>query len=303
MSSNHSQTILIVDDEVTNIQVLNGVFQDEYQLIFATNGHKALELAERDIPDLILLDVMMPELDGWAVCRLLKTNPLTQAIPIMFVTAMRQIQDELKSLELGAVDFITKPFHHAIVKARVQIHMELKRQRDYLQNISSLDSLTGISNRRRFDEFFINEWRRSIRTQTPLSLILMDIDFFKQFNDQYGHVHGDFCLKEVAATLARSLVRPADLVARYGGEEFVFILPDTDYDGLNYLAETLRKNIENLDIEHKQSAVSPVVTVSLGGICGIPSQSVQHLDFIGRADHCLYQAKNSGRNRAVAEQI
>jgi diguanylate cyclase (GGDEF)-like protein len=292
------QKILIVDDEVTNIQILNGILQEECEVVFATNGIKACELAVSFNPDLILLDVMMPDMDGWKVCQHLKNTPETQHIPIIFVTAMTQIKDEIKSLELGAVDFITKPFHHSVVKARVRTHLELKRQRDYLQNISSLDGLTGISNRRRFDEFIQKEWRRSARSQKPLSLLMMDIDFFKPFNDHYGHPEGDTCLKMVARTLAEALQRPGDLVARYGGEEFVSILPGTDYSGLIITAEKIRHNIEKLAIPHKKSSISEVVTISLGGITVAPNLDNSYQDIIKKADDCLYIAKEKGRNQA-----
>ncbi|MBF0453798.1 MAG: diguanylate cyclase [Magnetococcales bacterium] len=297
------QKILIVDDEPINIQVLNGILKSDFEITFASNGIKACELAETTRPDLILLDVMMPEMDGWEVCKRLKNNPETHDIPIIFVTAMTQPQNEVKSLELGAVDFVTKPFHHAVVKARVHTHMELKRQRDYLQNISSMDGLTGIANRRRFDEQLEKEWRRAARSQTKLSLLLMDIDQFKLYNDYYGHPEGDDCLKKVARSLADSLERPGDLVARYGGEEFVFILPDTGRDGVIFLAESLRKNIENLGIAHKKSTVSEVVTISLGGVTGVPNIKSSYQTYIKIADECLYEAKENGRNRSVVRSI
>ena len=297
------QKILIVDDEPTNIQILNGILKNDHEIIFATNGQQACDMAKNVHPDLVLLDVMMPEMDGWTVCKKLKDSPDTEQIPIIFVTAMTQPQDEIKSLELGAVDFITKPFHNSIVKARVQTHLQLKRQRDYLQNISSVDSLTGIANRRRLDEFLEREWLRGARHQTPLSMILMDIDQFKLYNDNYGHPEGDSCLKKVAASLAKTLERPGDLVARYGGEEFIFILPDTNFEGLSFISETIRKNIEYLAIPHAHSTVSDVVTISFGGTTCTPPPNSSFQETINKTDNCLYQAKRAGRNRAVVKQI
>ena len=222
------QTVLIVDDAPANIEVLSEALSDEYEVLFATSGQDALDVAAEQHPDLILLDVMMPEMDGYEVCTRLKGDTKTQTIPIIFVTAMDHEEEETKGLNVGAIDYLAKPIRPAIVRARVRNHLELKRYRDNLECLSSTDGLTGIANRRRFDEFLDREWLRARRCQTPLSLILMDIDLFKGYNDHYGHLAGDDCLRHLAREMTACLRRPTDLVARYGGEEFACLLPDTD---------------------------------------------------------------------------
>ncbi|MBW2303985.1 MAG: PleD family two-component system response regulator [Deltaproteobacteria bacterium] len=292
------QTILIVDDAPANIKVLGEALRDEYKVRMAVSGSKGLEIAtSSNPPDLILLDIVMPDLDGYEVCRRLKAMKSTQNIPIIFITGKTEEEDETKGLELGAVDYITKPFSLPIVKARVRTHMELKRHRDLLENLSTLDGLTGIPNRRRFDEFLEREWSRALREPELLSLVLMDIDFFKAFNDTYGHGAGDDCLRKVAKTLSVQAKRPMDFVARYGGEEFVCVLPGTDLDGAIQVAENMRRKIESLNIPHSRSAVADRVTISLGVATTIPSKRLRPQDLVEGADKALYKVKNGGRNR------
>ncbi len=297
MEEMRRQRILIVDDAPENIRVLAQALKGEYKITFSTDGQHALQTAMSDEPpDLILLDIMMPEMDGYEVCRRLKSDFRTKNIPVIFITAMNQEEDETKGLEIGAVDYITKPFSMAIVKARVRTHLELKRHRDMLENLSSLDGLTGIPNRRRFDEMLDTEWRHCLRENVFLSLIMMDIDYFKNFNDNQGHQAGDDCLKKVAITLASSVRRPMDFVARYGGEEFVAILPKTDADGILVVAENIRRNIESLQIPHSHSPASAYVTVSLGGAAVIPTMQMSSDILVKAADDALFQAKREGRN-------
>ncbi len=293
------QTILIVDDIVMNIKVLGDALKSDYSVRFATNGEKSLEMALSSTPpDLILLDIMMPGMDGYEVCRRLKSDKQTWLIPVIFITGMSQEEDETKGLELGAVDYITKPFSLPIVKARVKTHLELKRHRDTLEYLSMLDGLTGIPNRRCFDKCFDTEWKRSERTSTSLSLIMIDIDYFKNFNDCYGHQLGDECLKQVAKTLAHSVNRAADRVARYGGEEFVCILPGTDIQGAVRVGESMRRNIEALNVSHLTSAVSDHVTISAGTATIVPKREHSQFSLLEAADRCLYKAKDDGRNQA-----
>ena len=292
------QTILIVDDVAMNIKVLGDALKSSYTVRFATNGPKALEMAlSNSPPDLILLDIMMPGMDGYEVCRLLKAEKQTWGIPIIFITAMSQEEDETKGLELGAVDYITKPFSLPIVKSRVRTHLELKRHRDTLEYLSMLDGLTGIPNRRRFDECFDMEWKRAERSSAYLSVIMIDIDYFKDFNDYYGHQLGDECLKQVAKTLAHSVKRASDCVARYGGEEFVCILPGTDIQGAVQVGESMRKNVEALNVPHLASSVAEHVTVSLGTASMIPKRERSQFSLLEAADRCLYKAKDAGRNQ------
>lgn len=293
--------ILIVDDVPTNVQILAEALSSIYRIKVASNGMDALKIAQREQPDLILLDVMMPEMDGFEACQHLKTDAHTCKIPVIFVTAKDAASDEELGLNLGAVDYITKPFVIPIVKARIRNHIRLKQQADLLESLSLLDALTDIPNRRRFDEALAAEWKRAIRDATPLSLLMIDIDHFKQYNDYYGHGAGDVCLQMVAAELSKSVVRPSDLVARYGGEEFVVILPETSQESALQIAERLRERIEKMSLPHAYSEVESVVTISVGVAtqANISENSLPQI--LGdAADKALYMAKEGGRNRVCS---
>jgi len=291
------QTVLIVDDTPANIEMLSEALSDQYEVLFATSGQDALHIAAEQHPDLILLDVMMPEMDGYEVCTRLKGDAMTQTIPIIFVTAMDHEEEETKGLNVGAIDYLAKPIRPAIVRARVRNHLELKRYRDNLESLSSTDGLTGIANRRRFDEFLAREWLRARRCQAPLSLILMDIDLFKDFNDHYGHLAGDDCLRHLAREMTACVRRPTDLVARYGGEEFACLLPDTDAEGAMSIGHKLLRQVDTLHIPHAKSAVADHVTLSLGVATLIPVVGQPASDLVRTADECLYAAKRHGRNQ------
>jgi PleD family two-component response regulator len=202
------QTVLIVDDSQTNVMVLGEALNEEHDLLVATSGREALAMAAAHSPALILLDIIMPDMDGYEVCARLTAAPATRDIPVIFVTSMSKDEDEERGLEIGGMDYITRPFSIPIIRARVRIHLELKRYRDFLENLVATDGLTGIPNRRQFDEFMVKEWRRAVRNRLPISLILMDIDFFKAYNDHYGHLAGDDCLKRLAEELRGCLRRP-----------------------------------------------------------------------------------------------
>lgn len=291
--------VLVVDDIPSNVQVLSRILKDDHEIYFATDGIKALDLVQAQLPDLVLLDIMMPGMDGYEVCTRIKANPATRDIPVIFVSARGEVEDETRGLEVGAIDFITKPISPPIVKARVRNHILLKRQADLLRQLSFLDGLTGIANRRRFDEVLAREWRRCGRSRAPLSAIMIDVDHFKAYNDLCGHHAGDTCLRAIARLLAEQIRRPADLVARYGGEEFVCLLPETDSGGAASVAESLRTAVEREGIAHPQSSVGPHVTVSLGHATLIPSTDEPPGRLLALADEFLYAAKKSGRNRAA----
>jgi diguanylate cyclase (GGDEF)-like protein len=293
------QTILIADDSTAIVTLLRAVLGEEYDVIVAPTGPAAVETALERQPDLILLDVMMPGMDGFEVCCRLRAEERTQRIPVMFITGLNAPEDERRGLELGAIDFIAKPIQPAIVRLRVRNHLELKRYRDFLEDLSLVDGLTGIGNRRRFDEFLIREWRRSRRARTPLALVMLDVDYFKAFNDKYGHAAGDECLREVAATIAMVVRRPGDLCARYGGEEFAAILPHTDLAGARTLGERIRAAVTGLEIPHARSAVAPVVTVSIGVAAGDIAGNEEPEALLRAADRRLYEAKIAGRNRVA----
>lgn len=290
--------ILIVDDTPTNIQVLAEALRVEYRVRVAGSGRAAFDIiAKHGAPDLVLLDVMMPQMDGYEVCRNLKQSLDTKNIPVIFVTAKSDAVDEEYGLRLGAVDYIAKPFHLPIVAARVRNHINLKMKTDLLESQAMLDGLTNIPNRRRFDEALESEWKRAQRSGMPLSLIIADIDFFKRFNDNYGHGIGDECLKKVAASLAACIERPSDLVARYGGEEFVALLPDTDATGAHAIAERFRSHVESMQIPHAYSDAANYVTVSVGLASATPDAEMLWADLLKQADEGLYLAKETGRNR------
>ncbi len=289
--------ILIVDDALASIQILSRALMDEFEIAIATNGADAIDAVTENPPDLILLDVMMSGMDGHEVCRRLKADLRSQAIPIIFLTARETEDDEIEGLKMGAVDYIIKPFSTPIVKARIRTHLELKRCRDLLENMALLDALTGISNRRRFDDFLDFAWRQSQRMAAPLSVILLDVDHFKAYNDHYGHQAGDECLRAVAQALNGAKRRATDLVARYGGEEFMAVLPSTEAEGALIIAETLRRAVEELKVPHAHSSAAAHVTVSLGIATVIPSDGTTPSALIQRADQGLYRAKSQGRNR------
>lgn len=291
------QTVLIVDDAPANIELLSEVLESEYEVLFALSGEDGLNIAFEEAPDLILLDIVMPQMDGYEVCARLKADPRTRTIPVIFVTAMDLEEDETKGLALGAIDYIIKPIRPPIVRARVRNHLELKRYRDLLERLTTTDGLTGIANRRRFDAFLESEWSRARRSQKPLSLIMLDIDFFKAFNDHYGHLAGDDCLRQVAQCLDGRVRRPADLVARYGGEEFACLLPETNAMGAATMAKRFLESMNELNIPHAYSEAADHVTLSMGVATIIPLIGQPSSELVRRADQLLYEAKQNGRNQ------
>ncbi len=293
------QTILIVDDARENINFLAEILKANFKIRVTTNGEKALEISFSDSPpDLILLDIMMPEIDGYEVCKRLKASFITRSIPVIFITGKTNEEDEIYGFSLGAVDYITKPFSPIIVKARINTHAELKRYRDYLESISYLDGLTGIPNRRKFDEQYELVWNIAKRDRIPISIIMIDIDQFKLYNDYYGHQAGDECLLQVAQGLSEIIVRKTDLMARYGGEEFICILPNTDETAAFLIAENLRNNIIKLQIPHTKVNEENILTISLGVATSIPeTKDSDYSELIKDADHALYKSKTNGRNK------
>ncbi len=292
------QKILIVDDDPVTSRLLQELLQTDNECDLATTGEQALDVAAAKDVDLILLDIMLPDTDGYAVCRQLKRNPRTAAIPVIFISAKVDTDDEVRGLEAGAVDYITKPISAPKILARIRTHLELKRYRDLLEDLSNIDGLTGVANRRRFDTVLAHEWSRCMRALSRISLIIIDIDFFKEYNDFYGHSAGDACIKQIAQTLRRTLPRKTDLLARYGGDEFACILPETNETGALKVAEQLHVTVGRLSIRHIQSAVPEgLVTLSMGIAAALPEPGSQVLTLIESADACLYESKNNGRNQ------
>jgi len=315
--------ILIVDDRPENLLVLESILYNmECNIIKATSGNEALSLMFDYNFALVLLDVQMPEMDGFEIAELMRSNSRTRFTPIIFVTAIsKEKKCIFKGYEVGAVDYLFKPIEPVVLQSKVKFFIELYNQNKIieqqktlleikikelselkaanfnLENLSYTDGLTGISNRRNFDSYIEMSWNNCLDSSKPLSLIMMDIDYFKLYNDNYGHIKGDDCLKAVAKELSKSAKRTLNLSARYGGEEFVIILPETHKEGAEIIAEEIRKNIINLDIPHESSPISKNVTLSLGVTTMVPNNQHTISEFINDADKALYEAKNLGRNR------
>ncbi len=295
--------LLVVDDQPANIQALYQVFSADHQVLMATSGEQALKLAAAQQPDLVLLDVVMPGIDGHEVCRRMQADEATCDIPVIFVTAQSDEESEARGLDLGAVDFISKPVNPTIVRARVKTHLTLKAQSDLLRQWVYIDGLTGVRNRRYFDERLLAEWGRAARNGSELSVLLIDVDFFKRYNDRYGHQAGDDSLRRVAQALRAALKRPGDVLARYGGEEFVCILPETPLAGALTLARQLGAAVEALAIEHNQSDVAPHLTVSVGACSRNRDVADQAHGLVRGADAQLYLAKSRGRRQVAGASM
>jgi len=291
-------TILIADDEKANLDILGSILSPIYNLIISRSGTRAFEFAKESQPDLIFLDVIMPDMTGFEVIKNLKESDGTIKIPVIFITGLSSAEDEEKGFNLGAVDYITKPFRKAIVKARVNTHIRIVDQMRTIEKIGLVDMLTKIANRRGFEERLKVEWNRALREKTPISILVMDIDKFKNYNDTYGHQQGDMALKTFADTASKSLMRGVDFAARWGGEEFVILLPGTNIDGAAEIAERVRKNIEAVVIP-TDDGTKTKITVSIGVNSIIPTTNSLTKDFIEKADQALYKAKETGRNRFV----
>ena len=296
MDALKKNSVLIVDDERLNITALSYILSADYTVYAARNGRNAILAAEKFLPDLVLLDIIMPDMDGYAVITALKHSEKTYSIPVIFITGLSNTDDEEKGLRLGAADYIIKPFSDTIVKLRVQNQMRMLNQLRITEQISMIDQLTSIPNRRGFNNRLDMEWSRAIRENTLLSILIIDIDHFKIYNDSYGHQQGDAVLLKVARTVHQSLNRPGDYAARWGGEEFVVLLPNTDMFGALNIAERIRKNISNTTILCLDNTETKV-TVSIGVKTQAPQKNSSRNTFISDADKALYKAKESGRNQ------
>ena len=293
--------ILIVDDIPANLLALESILeQPALNIIKAHSGSEALAyLLEHEFA-LILLDVQMPNMDGLEFAELVRGTQKTKNVPIIFITANDQDMDTIRrAYKIGAVDFLFKPIDEIILKNKVQVFLDLYSQRKTLEFLSSFDGLTGITNRRYFDEHLKIEWDRAHEDSALLGLIIIDVDHFKLYNDNYGHLAGDDCLKKVADSISKSLKRSTDFVSRYGGEEFVVILPGANFSSAMRIAENIRADVEAMKIPHELSEASDYVTVSLGASSMMPIKESSPEELIKKADKALYRAKENGRNRAA----
>ncbi len=320
--------ILIVDDSVDSRRLVRRFLEEEGHREFLESGSadEALQLLQsgRAPIELIIMDLQLPGMDGIEACRRIAEDPALRDIPVIVLTANTENRNLPAAFQAGAVDYLLKPVNPIELAARIRSTLRLKREMDQrkqreaelldmahkladanleLERLSSLDGLTGLTNRRRFDQLYVHEWKRAIRVGSSLSAILIDIDHFKAYNDRYGHPAGDECLRRVAASLRETAARPGDSVARYGGEEFVAVLADTDGAGARVLAERMRVAIEKLRVEHAASTTAPHVTLSLGVATMTPDDATTPAALLSAADEALYEAKKGGRNRAVCRDL
>ncbi|MBE9076360.1 PleD family two-component system response regulator [Romeria aff. gracilis LEGE 07310] len=313
-SDNEPPLILVIDDDrYMRLKLSQMIQQEGYRVEAVNDGEQGLEAYQRLRPSLILVDAMMPIMDGFTYCKQLQSLPGSGNIPLLMITGLEDQASVDQAFEVGAVDYVIKPIHWPVLRQRMrrvlreaqlaqalaESNQVLQQANQELYRVATIDSLTQVANRRRFDQYLQQEWQRLSREQNPLTLILGDVDFFKVYNDTYGHQVGDLCLKTVAEAFSLAATRPADLVARYGGEEFAVILPNTSAPGALQVAEMIQRNLSAFKIPHSQSSVSDRVTISLGVASLIPSPGSSPKEIITAADQALYQAKEKGRNRSV----
>ncbi|WP_373976382.1 diguanylate cyclase [Chitinibacter sp. SCUT-21] len=291
--------ILVVDDQMAIIEALGELLGEQHDVRFALSAQQALQQIERQTPDLILLDIMMPDMDGYELCRILKSRPQTTEIPVIFITALATPAQETRGLDAGAVDYIVKPFNPAIVRARVRNHLALKHAKDQLRILAQTDSLTGLANRRYLFERLQQEFERAgaLPEIAAFGIVLLDIDYFKRFNDSQGHLAGDFCLQRVTAAVKAELRHPNDLMARYGGEEFCCLLAETSPEKARQIAERICACVAELAIPHPKAPVRHIVTIS-AGVAHWHPECVSVEALLQIADQALYAAKAAGRNQA-----
>ena len=301
MNPAKKETVLIIDDNKLNIMALIRILGSEYTIYFEDDPEKGIQAAITFKPDIILLDVVMPGMTGFEVIKILKSEEAVRDIPVIFLTGRGDVQDEELGFVLGAVDYITKPFSASVVMLRVGHQLRLLRLLREVYNLSVEDVLTGLGNRRHFNNVLLQEWQRSARQQLPVGFMVLDIDNFKKFNDTYGHLAGDSVLKSTAELIKAGAARATDHVARWGGEEFAIILPETDLNGTLTVAENIRQSIVSTVFE-LEGNVSTSITVSIGvhSIIAETDSPYTLKNFISDTDAALYEAKNQGRNRVVA---
>ncbi|MDR0315966.1 MAG: diguanylate cyclase [Treponema sp.] len=289
-------SILIVDDEKMNLKSLTHILTPDYTVYTAKDGPTAIEMAEQYLPDLILLDILMPGMDGYEVLAALKTIEATREIPIIIISGLNSAADEEKALALGTRDYISKPFSAGTVKLRIRNQIQIVNQIRAIERLSMMDQLTDIPNRRNFDNQLRTEWRRAIREQSPISIMMIDVDRFKYYNDTYGHLQGDVVLQTIAKVISQTLRRTTDFFARWGGEEFVVLLSNTEADGAMEVAKQIHENIGNKEIPCTDGSITKI-TISVGVNTQLPTQDSSADIFFSRADRALYIAKELGRNK------
>jgi len=313
--------VLLVDDQVMVAEGIRRMLDAEQDIDFhyCSDPSKAVQMAAQLKPTVILQDLIMPNIDGYTLVKSYRKEKITSNIPVIVLSTKEDPKDKSVAFENGANDYLVKLPDKIELIARIRAHTkayltqlerdeafrklgelqkELQRSNAELQKLTCLDGLTCIANRRRFDDFIRKECLRSARDSTTIALILIDIDYFKLYNDNYGHLKGDECLQKVAAALQKAVQRPADLVARYGGEEFAVVLPSTDASGAMKIADSLRHTVEALELSHAYSPLTNIITISMGIACKVANEKTSPADLIEMADEALYEAKNAGRNQS-----
>jgi diguanylate cyclase (GGDEF)-like protein len=308
-TDNHTQPakILVVDDDPLMQMQLRLYLQKEgHQVAIARQGQEALAIFPDFAPDLVLLDAMMPVMDGFDCCQALSQLDPGHPVPVLMITGLEDEASVDRAFEAGASDYITKPIHWAVLRQRVKrlveqtrLQRQLEAANQLLQGLALVDDLTQVANRRQLNSFLATEWQRAQRSGDPLGLLLIDVDYFKNYNDHYGHPAGDQCLQKIAQTLSAAVARPRDLVARYGGEEFMVVMPDTPLAGARWVGEKIRQSVKELELPHSQSAIANYVTLSMGCISVIPTAHSSLAHAVALVDQCLYQAKAQGRDRLI----
>lgn len=292
------EKILIVDDSLLQAAQLKAILDDEYEVTIVQTAEEGLCSASRRGYSLILLDVVMPGMDGFTLLKKLQEEMVTQSVPVILITSLSDVENEQKGFILGAVDYITKPFKPLIVKARVNTHIKLYQYRRLAEEQSMVDQLTGIANRRRYEQYSIVKWNEARRLQIPFTICMFDIDHFKIYNDTFGHPAGDKTIAAVAKVAASHLQRRTDFFARYGGEEFIALLMGDSAKNAFGQMKKIRQGVEELQIPHRTQE-SEWVTISIGGVTVIPQAESDYISYLGIADTMLYDAKSHGRNRSV----
>ncbi len=318
--------VLLVDDQPFVAEIIRRQLISEHDINFhyCINPAEAISTAEAIGPTVVLLDLVMPEIDGLALCRLFRSHPTVRDLPVVMLSSTEDPAVKAQAFAAGANDYLVKPPEKLELIARLRYHSasyinKLQRDEAYralrasqirleelnmeLLQLANLDGLTGLANRRYFNERYAEAWAKAVRRKKPIAVIMLDVDRFKPFNDHYGHLGGDDCLKQIAAAIKQMMCRPGDIIARYGGEEFIVALPDTALDSAVYLAEKIRVEVEKQAISHQLSDISPYVTVSLGVAEMIPDAGTDPNTLIKQADQCLYQAKHLGRNQVQAVML
>ncbi|WP_455209058.1 diguanylate cyclase [Kaarinaea lacus] len=313
--------VLLVDDQMMVAEGIRRMLDAEKDIDFhyCSDPSRAVQMAEALKPTVILQDLIMPNIDGYTLVKHYRGDNVTSNIPVIVLSTKEDPHDKSIAFENGANDYLVKLPDKIELIARIRAHTkayltqlerdeafrklgelqkELQRSNAELQKLTCMDGLTCIANRRRFDDFIRKECLRSARDETTISLILIDIDYFKLYNDNYGHLKGDECLQQVASTLQKAVQRPADLVARYGGEEFAVVLPSTDAVGAIKIADSLRHAVEALELPHAYSPLTNIITISMGIACKVANEKTSPADLIEMADEALYEAKNAGRNQS-----